>query len=98
MSLPTLTTIRKLQRSLHVKAKTEPSYRFYSLWDKIYRKDILQEAYRQCKRNKGIAGVDAEKFEDIETKGMEKWLGNIQKELREKTYKTSPLLRVWIPK
>ena len=99
MSLPTpASTVRKLQKSLHVKAKTEPSFRFYSLWDKIYRDDILREAYRRCRRNRGAAGVDRETFEQVETYGVEPWLGNLQQELKAKTYQPQPLLRVWIPK
>ncbi len=99
MSLSTSTsTVRKLQTSLHVKAKTESSFRFYSLWDKIYREDILHEAYRRCRRNRGAAGVDGETFEQVEAYGVERWLGNLQQELKTKTYGPQPLLRVWIPK
>lgn len=99
MSLPTpASTVRKLQKSLHVKAKTEPSFRFYSLWDKIRRDDILQEAYRRCRLNRGTAGVDGETFEQVEAHGVERWLGNLQQELKAKTYRPQPLLRVWIPK
>ena len=99
MSLPTSgPTVQKLQKSLHVKAKTEPSYRFYSLWDKMYRADVLREAYGRCRRNRGAAGVDGETFEQIEAYGVERWLGNLQQELKTKTYSPQPLLRVWIPK
>ena len=99
MSLSTpASTVRKLQKSLHVKAKTEPSFRFYSLWDKIYRDDILWEAYRRCRLNRGAAGVDGETFERVEAKGVEHWLGNLQQELKAKTYQPQPLVRVWIPK
>jgi RNA-directed DNA polymerase len=84
--------------SLHGKAKTEPSFRFYSLWDKLYREDILREAYRCCRLNRGAAGVDGETFERIEAHGIERWLGNLQQELQAKTYQPQPLLRVWIPK
>lgn len=99
MRLPTpASTVRKLQKSLHVKAKTEPRFRFYSLWDKICRDDILREAYRRCRRNRGAAGVDRETFEQVETYGVEQWLGNLQQELKAKTYQPQPLLRVWIPK
>jgi RNA-directed DNA polymerase len=83
MSLPTSTsTVRKLQRSLYVKAKSEPSYRFYSLWDKICREEVLWEAYVQCRRNGGAAGVDRETFEQIEAQGVKRWLGNLGQELR----------------
>jgi RNA-directed DNA polymerase len=81
-----------------VKAKTEPSYRFYSLWDKIYRDDVLRAAYRRCRLNRGAAGVDSETFERVEAYGVEQWLGNLQQELKAKTYRPQPLLRVWIPK
>jgi group II intron reverse transcriptase/maturase len=90
--------VRKLQRSLEAKAKTEPGYRFYSLWDKVCREDVLREAYRRCRRNGGAPGVDRETFEQIETGGLETWLGNLREELRLKKYQPQPLLRVWIPK
>jgi RNA-directed DNA polymerase len=98
LSLLTPIKIRKLQNSFHVKAKTEPSYRFYSLWDKVCRRDILDHAYARCRANAGKPGVDEESFAMIDSKGQESWLGNLQKELREKSYSPSPLLRVWIPK
>lgn len=99
MSLPTsVPAVQKLQTSLHVKAKTESSYRFYSLWDKIYREDVLREAYRRCRRNRGAAGIDGETFEQVEAYGVEVWLRNLQQELKDKTYSPQPLLRVWIPK
>jgi RNA-directed DNA polymerase len=99
MSLPTsVPTVQTLQKSLHVKAKTEPSYRFYSLWDKVYRADVLREAYGRCRRNRGAAGVDGETFEQIEASGVERWLGNLHQELQAKTYGPQPLLRVWVPK
>ena len=90
--------VEKLQRTLHAKAKAEPSYRFYSLWDKVCRRDVLQVAYAQCRRNGGAAGVDLESFADIENQDVNRWLGNLQKELVTKTYRPKPLLRVWIPK
>jgi group II intron reverse transcriptase/maturase len=99
MRLPTsLSTVQTLQTSLHVKAKTEPNFRFYSLWDKIARSDILREAYRRCRANQGAAGVDGETFARIETCGVERWLGHLQQELQTKQYRPEPLLRVWIPK
>ena len=99
LRLPTLVlSVQKLQKSLHAKAKAEPSFRFYSLWDKVYRMDVLAEAYRLCRRNKGAAGVDGETFTDIESYGVEPWLGILQEELRTKHYRPQPLLRVWIPK
>jgi RNA-directed DNA polymerase len=93
-----LDTVQKLQSSLQAKAKTEPGYRFYSLWDKVYRWDILREAHRRCRRNGGAPGVDMESFEKIENQGAEEWLGKLREELAGKRYRPKPLLRVWIPK
>jgi RNA-directed DNA polymerase len=99
MSLQTpVHNVRKLQKSLQEKAKAEPSYRFYSLWDKVCRLDVLHQAWRQCRKNGGAAGTDGVTFEDIESRGLEPWLGNLQEELRHGTYRPRPLLRVWIPK
>ena len=98
MSLRSPANVEKLQNSLHEKAKQEPNFRFYSLWDKIYRIDVLREAFRRCRRNGGAAGVDRVTFQAIETKGSERWLGNLSKELREGQYEPQPLRRVWIPK
>lgn len=98
MSLRTPESVRKLQRALYTKAKAEPSFRFYSLWDKVWREDILREAWRRCRRNGGAAGVDGVRFADIEAQGVEAWLGNLQQELRTKQYRPRSLLRVWIPK
>ena len=91
-------SVEKLQSSLQAKAKSEPSYRFYSLWDKICRMDVLQEAYRLSRRNAGAPGVDGVDFTAIETEGVERWLTMLQEELRTRSYKTQPLRRVWIPK
>lgn len=90
--------VEVLQTALHAKAKAELSYKFYSLWDKIYRTDVLRRAYRQCKRNGGSHGVDHQRFEDIMTIGEEKWLWELQEELRRGIYAPQPLRRVWIPK
>ena len=93
MSLPTPSkTVQKLQQSLHVKAKTEPSYRFYSLWDKVCRIDVLRHAYRGCRAKRGAPGVDGLTFEQIEASGLEEWLGNLQEELRSGAYAPQPLL------
>ena len=70
-------SVRKLQRALHVKAKGSPGQRFHSLYDKVYRADVLAHAYRQCKSNDGTSGVDGQRFEDIESYGVEQWLGGI---------------------
>jgi group II intron reverse transcriptase/maturase len=91
-------TVETLQRSLHAKAKSEPSYRFYSLWDKMSREDVVGEAYRRCRANGGAPGVDGESFETIETQGTDAWLANLTQELRAHRYVPGPLRRVWIPK
>lgn len=91
-------TVEKLQSSLQAKAKSEPSYRFYSLWDKICREDVLREALRRSRRNAGAPGVDGVDFAAIEAGGTDLWLGTLQEELRSKRYAPQPLLRVWIPK
>ena len=99
MSLTTPTkTVEKLQISLQTKAKTEPAYRFYSLWDKICREDVLLEAYCRCRANAGAAGVDGETFVRIENQDQKHWLETLREELVSGEYAPKPLLRVWIPK
>ena len=99
VSLPTLPdSVQTLQTALQTKAKNEPATRFYSLWDKVCRRDILSEAYRRCRANRGAPGVDGETFEAIESQGRDLWLERLQQELKGKTYQPRPLLRVWIPK
>lgn len=98
MSLQPPDKVRKLQATLHAKAKGSPSYRFYALYDKLYRADVLRFAYRRCRSEKGSPGADGERFEDIETYGVKRWLGELTDELREKTYRAGPVLRIWIPK
>jgi group II intron reverse transcriptase/maturase len=98
MSLPTLPKVQKLQAALHAKAKGSPEFRFYSLYDKVYRDDVLWVAHRRCLINGGAAGVDGQTFEDIECYGVKKWLGELAEELRTKTYRPSPVRRVYIPK
>jgi hypothetical protein len=98
MSLETPIQIRTLQRKLYLKAKAEPAYRFYLLYDKIYREDILAHAYQLVKANQGAPGVDGQTFWGIETQGWEKWLAGIRDELRAKTYQPQPVRRVMIPK
>src|SRR5277367_4053176 len=99
MSLPTPSeTVEKLQTSLQTKAKAEPAFRFYALWDKVYRRDVLQEAYRRCRANAGTAGVDGETFDQIDARGLERWLEALREELTSGRYVPRPLLRVWIPK
>ncbi len=98
MGLKTPDKVGKLQATLHAKAKNSPEFRFYSLYDKIYRTDVLSFAYRCCKANSGAPGVDGQDFSDIESHGKEKWLGELAKELREKRYSPQAVRRVWIPK
>jgi retron-type reverse transcriptase len=99
MSLETPSrTVEKLQKSLHAKAKSEPGCRFYTVWDKVTRQDVLAEAYRRCRAKRGAAGVDGEMFDDIESSGVERWLGNLRQELAAKQYTPMPLRRMWIPK
>jgi RNA-directed DNA polymerase len=99
MSLPTPSeTVKKLQTSLQMKAKAEPAFRFYALWDKVCRQDVLQEAYRRCRANAGAAGVDRKTFEQIDAQGQQRWLETLREELVSGRYVPKPLLRVWIPK
>jgi RNA-directed DNA polymerase len=98
MSLPTLLKVQKLQAALHAKAKGAPGYRFYALYDKVYRADVLAEAYEQCRKNGGAAGIDGQRIEDIEAYGVEKWLGELAQELRDKSYRPQAVRRVYIPK
>src|SRR6185503_18192898 len=88
----------KLQTALHAKAKAEAGYRFYALYDKISREDILAHAYAQCRSNKGASGVDGQNFADIEAYGVERWLGELALALREESYQPDPIRRVFIPK
>jgi RNA-directed DNA polymerase len=97
-NLVTPLNVQKLQTALHAKAKEKPSFRFYALYDKLYRTDVLQYAYACCKANQGVAGVDGERFEDIEAYGVDRWLGELARELREKRYQPQAVRRVFIPK
>lgn len=98
MNLATPERVQKLQRALHTKAKESPGYRFYALYDKVYREDILAFAYDCCRANGGAAGVDGEGFEDIASYGEAKWLGELAEELRDKKYRPQAVRRVYIPK
>jgi retron-type reverse transcriptase len=84
--------------ALHAKAKAEAGYRFYALYDKISREDILAHAYAQCRSNKGAPGVDGQDFADIEAYGVERWLAELALALRQETYRPEPIRRVFIPK
>jgi len=97
-NLATPESVQNLQRALHAKAKAEPGFRFYSLYDKLYREDILLHAYAHCRSNKGAAGVDGQDFEDVESYGVERWLGELALALKEETYRPDPVRRVFIPK
>src|SRR5882762_1776817 len=87
-------SVQKLQVALQAKAKEAPDYRFYLLYDKLYRKDVLDFAYRCCKANRGAPGVDQQDFEDIEAYGEERWLGELADTLRRKTYRAGSVRRV----
>jgi group II intron reverse transcriptase/maturase len=90
--------LQKLRATLHDKAKRSPDFRFYSLYDKVYRRDVLEAAYAQCRRNGGAPGVDGQTFADIEKYGIERWLDELTEELRAKRYKPQPVRRVYLPK
>ena len=98
MSLETPEKIRRLQRKLYIKAKEKPEYRFYLLYDKVYREDILEYAYRLARQNGGAPGVDGVTFQDIERQGLEGWISALREELRTKLYKPDPVRRKMIPK
>ena len=98
MSLATPPKLRRLQEALYTKAKQEPAYRFYLLYDKVYRADLLAHAYALAKANGGAPGVDGVTFEDIEAAGLERWLAAVQEALRTETYRAQPVRRVVIPK
>jgi group II intron reverse transcriptase/maturase len=91
-------SVQKLQTALQAKAKENPGFRFYALYDKVYREDVLQFAYLCCKSNGGAAGVDGQEFEEIESYGREQWLGELAQELRKKKYQPQAVRRVFIPK
>ena len=90
--------VRKLQTVLHAKAKEDPKRRFHGLADKVWRKDFLKEAWDRVRRNGGTAGVDGESFKDIEAQGVESWLGELARDLREGTYEPKAVRQVLIPK
>ena len=94
MSLPPPPTVQKLQAALHTKAKEAPDYRFYALYDKVYRRDVLVWAYVRCRANGGAPGVDGQTFEDIEAYGLDRWLDELADDLRKRTYCPRPVRRV----
>lgn len=98
MSLATQESVQKLQVALHDKAKKSPNFRFYALYDKVYRTDVLNFAYACCKANGGAAGVDGQTFEDIDSYGVGRWLDELTQELKSRTYRPLPVRRVYIPK
>jgi RNA-directed DNA polymerase len=98
MSLAPPESVRKLQTALDAKAKGAAAYRFYSLYDKVCRRDVLTYAYERCRQNAGAPGVDGQTFEAIEESGQERWLAALMHELQDRTYRPSPIRRVFIPK
>src|ERR1700682_1322668 len=98
MSLATPERIRSLQRKLYRKAKAEPAFRFYVLYDKICREDILRHAYGLARTTAGAPGVDGVSFAQIEAQGLEAWLAGLREDLVSKTYRPDPVRRVMIPK
>ncbi len=98
MSLIPPVKVWKLQKALHAKAKESPDYRFYALYDKVYRRDVLEHAYRCCRANAGAPGVDEQSFADIESYGLDRWLDELTEELRSESYRAYAVRRVFIPK
>ena len=98
MSLATPKKIRILQRKLYRKAKAEPAFRFYLLYDKIYREDLFRHAYALARANAGAPGTDGMTFAAIEASGLESWLAGLREELISKRYRPDPVRRVMIPK
>src|SRR5450631_4499036 len=94
-NLATPVSVQKLQMALHAKAKAEPGFRFYALYDKISRDDILAHAYAQCRSNKGAPGVDGQEVADVEAYGVERWLGELALALREESYRPEPITSVY---
>jgi hypothetical protein len=90
-NLSTPIRVQKLQMVLHAKAKAEAGYRFYALYDKIYREDVLAHAYAQCRSNKGAPGVDRQDFAEVEAYGVQTWLGELALALRQESYRPDPL-------
>src|SRR5208283_3967408 len=98
MNLTTPASVQKLQTALHAKAKESPDFRFYAVYDKVYREDILAFAYACCHANGGAAGVDGQTFDHIEAYGVRRWLDELAQELKSRAYQPQPVRRVYIPK
>src|SRR5882672_4158492 len=98
MSLSTPETVRTLQEALNAKAKGAPKFRFYALYDQLFRRDVITAAYRQSAANGGAPGVDGVTFEAIEEYGVERWLDELSEVLKKKTYRPRAVRRVFIPK
>jgi len=97
-NLATPKSVQQLQMALHAKAKAEAGYRFYALYDKISRDDVLAHAWAQCRSNQGAPGTDGQDFADVEAYGAQRWLGELALALRKETYRPDPIRRVFIPK
>ena len=95
-NLSTPESVSKLQSALQEKAKAQPSYRFYTLYDKLHRADVLAHAYDPCRANKGAPGVDGQTFADVETYGRQRWLEELAQALREEKYEPQPIRRVYL--
>lgn len=98
MNLTPPNKVWKLQTALRAKAKGAPDYRFYLLYDKVYRLDVLTQAWKQCRANGGAPGVDGQTFADVEAYGSERWLEELAEQLRKQTYRPQAVRRVFIPK
>jgi len=98
VSLEPPAKVGKLREALHAKAKGSPGYRFYLLYDKMFRPDVLAWAYDRCRENRGVSGIDDQTFADIEEYGRQRWLDELAEELRKRTYRPQAVRRVWIPK
>jgi len=98
MSLTPPEEVGQLQAAFHTKAKNSSDYRFYALYDKVYRRDVLEWALTRCRINDGAPGVDGQTFADIEAYGERRWLDELAEELRNETYQSQPVRRVFIPK
>jgi RNA-directed DNA polymerase len=97
-NLATPKSVQKLQMALHAKAKAEAGYRFYALYDKISRDDVLAHAWAQCRSKQGAPGTDGQDFAGVEAYGAQRWLGELALALRKETYRPDPIRRVFIPK